>query len=106
MMENADLWEAAGYLGMTVETLQRVYGHFRPEHNSGVRKIIERRRAPDLSPMSRAAHSDLIFWTLRGWAVSSAQLRRLLDGLGDDAIDPIKHLPTLSASVAQFPGID
>jgi hypothetical protein len=26
MMENADLWEAAGYLGMTVETLQRVYG--------------------------------------------------------------------------------
>lgn len=45
MMENADLWEAAGYLGMTVETLQRVYGHFRPEHNSGVRKIMGRRKA-------------------------------------------------------------
>jgi integrase len=42
MMANANLWEASGYLGMTVETLQRVYGHFRPEHNSGVRKIIER----------------------------------------------------------------
>ena len=44
MMENADLWEAAGYLGMTVETLQRVDGYFRPEHNSGVRKIIGRRK--------------------------------------------------------------
>lgn len=43
-MESADPWEAAGYLGMTVETLQRVYGHFRPEHNSGVRKIIGRRK--------------------------------------------------------------
>lgn len=25
-------WEAAGYLGMTVETLERVYGHHHPQH--------------------------------------------------------------------------
>jgi integrase len=31
-MENgADLWKAAGFLGMTVETLQAVYGHHHPD---------------------------------------------------------------------------
>lgn len=33
MMQNgADLWDAAGYLGMTVETLEQVYGHHHPGH--------------------------------------------------------------------------
>jgi len=26
------MWEAAGYLGMTVETLEEVYGHHHPDH--------------------------------------------------------------------------
>lgn len=32
MQNGADLWQAAGYLGMTVETLQAVYGHHHPDH--------------------------------------------------------------------------
>jgi hypothetical protein len=26
------MWEAAGFLGMTQETLERVYGHHHPDH--------------------------------------------------------------------------
>ncbi|TBW33588.1 site-specific integrase [Siculibacillus lacustris] len=32
MQRGVELWEAAGYLGMTVETLERVYGHHSPDH--------------------------------------------------------------------------
>jgi integrase len=32
MQTGTDLWEAAGYLGMTVKTLDTVYGHHHPEH--------------------------------------------------------------------------
>lgn len=32
MQGGVDLWVAAGYLGMTVETLERVYGHHHPAH--------------------------------------------------------------------------
>ena len=31
MQDGVDMWEAAGFLGMTVETLQRVYGHHHPD---------------------------------------------------------------------------
>jgi integrase len=48
MQRGTDLWEAAGYLGMTVEVLERVYGHHHPDHlgeavNNITRK--ERKRA-------------------------------------------------------------
>lgn len=36
MQNGADLYEAADYLGMTAEMLERVYGHLRPEHHKGV----------------------------------------------------------------------
>jgi len=32
MQNGADLWQTAGYLGMTVETLEAVYGHHHPDH--------------------------------------------------------------------------
>ena len=32
MQSGADKWEAAGYLGMTLETLERVYGHHHPDY--------------------------------------------------------------------------
>lgn len=32
MQNGTDLWQAAGYLGMSVETLERVYGHHHPDH--------------------------------------------------------------------------
>lgn len=31
MQRGVDKWEAAGFLGMTVETLERVYGHQHPD---------------------------------------------------------------------------
>lgn len=32
MQRSVDVWEAAGFLGMSVETLQRTYGHHHPDH--------------------------------------------------------------------------
>jgi integrase len=32
MQNGTDLWQAAGYLGMSVETLERTYGHHHPDH--------------------------------------------------------------------------
>lgn len=32
MQAGVDIWEAAGYLGMTVETLERNYGHHHPDY--------------------------------------------------------------------------
>jgi hypothetical protein len=32
MQAGVDKWEAAGFLGMTVEMLDRVYGHHHPRH--------------------------------------------------------------------------
>jgi integrase len=32
MQAGVDLWQAAGYLGMSVEVLDRVYGHHHPDH--------------------------------------------------------------------------
>lgn len=32
MQNGVDAWEAAGYLGMSVETLLRVYGHHHPDY--------------------------------------------------------------------------
>ena len=32
MQAGVDKWEAAGFLGMSVEILDRVYGHHHPDH--------------------------------------------------------------------------
>jgi len=36
MQAGTEMWEAAGYLGMTKETLENTYGHHHPDHQSGV----------------------------------------------------------------------
>jgi integrase len=36
MQAGTEIWEAAGYLGMTKETLENTYGHHHPDHQSGV----------------------------------------------------------------------
>ncbi|WP_018265500.1 tyrosine-type recombinase/integrase [Methylosinus sp. LW4] len=43
MQGGCDLWEAAGYLGMTVEVLEMNYGHHHPDHQSGALEAIGRR---------------------------------------------------------------
>lgn len=42
MERNVESWEAAGYLGMTVATLEKHYGHHRPDHQSAARKAMGR----------------------------------------------------------------
>jgi integrase len=44
MQGRCDLWEAAGYLGMTVATLEQVYGHHHPDHQSGARAAFRNRQ--------------------------------------------------------------
>jgi integrase len=36
MQGGANIYASADYLGMTIETLERVYGHLRPDHHAGV----------------------------------------------------------------------
>lgn len=36
MQAGTDKWEASGYLGMTLETLEKTYGHHHPDHQAGV----------------------------------------------------------------------
>ena len=43
MQSGTDLWEAAGYLGMSTLTLTRVYGHHHPDHLKRASEAIGRR---------------------------------------------------------------
>lgn len=44
MHAGTDLWEAAGYLGMTVEMLSQRYGHHHPDHLAGAKRAFARHR--------------------------------------------------------------
>ena len=57
-----NLYAAADYLGMTAETLERVYGHLRPDHHAGVGHAITGKRpggahgtfgGPEVEPVTR-----------------------------------------------------
>lgn len=39
MQRGVPIWEAAGFLGMTVKTLERVYGHHSPDHQERAANI-------------------------------------------------------------------
>lgn len=39
MQKGVDIWEAAGFLGMTVKTLENVYGHHSPQHQENAANI-------------------------------------------------------------------
>jgi integrase len=43
MQGGGDLWEVAGFFGMTVEVLERVYGHHHPDHGKGVARALGRK---------------------------------------------------------------
>ncbi|MDQ0317346.1 integrase [Amorphus orientalis] len=45
MQASADMWESAGYLGMTRETLEKTYGHHHPDHQAGVGRAFTSGRA-------------------------------------------------------------
>jgi integrase len=43
MQQGADLYKAADFFGMTVDVLERVYGHHHPDHHKGVGDALTRR---------------------------------------------------------------
>ncbi|MDB5451438.1 MAG: Integrase [Caulobacteraceae bacterium] len=43
MQGGADKWAAAGYLSMSMDTLERVYGHHHPSHDRGAGEVLSRR---------------------------------------------------------------
>ena len=49
MQNGVDKWEAAGFLGMSVEMLDRVYGHHHPEHLRGAAHALGYRRPQSLA---------------------------------------------------------
>lgn len=55
MMQNgADLWQAAAFLGMTVEMLERVYGHHHPDFQSdAASRVTAPGQNRDRNPMNK-----------------------------------------------------
>ncbi|HRF08539.1 MAG TPA: tyrosine-type recombinase/integrase [Xanthobacteraceae bacterium] len=54
MQAGTDMWQAAGYLGMSLEMLERVYGHHHPDYMSeATAKIGAKPKRPNGSPMKR-----------------------------------------------------
>ena len=45
MQAGVEMWDAAGFLGMTVEVLTRTYGHHHPDYQSSAAEAISNRRA-------------------------------------------------------------
>ena len=43
MQAGADQWAAVGFLGMGLDTLERVYGHHHPDHLRSAVEAMERR---------------------------------------------------------------
>jgi hypothetical protein len=49
MQAGTDMWEAAGYLGMTIEMLSQRYGHHHPNHLAGAKQAFTRHRKINVS---------------------------------------------------------
>ena len=43
MQEGVDKWKASGFLAMSLDTLERVYGHHHPDHDGGAGEVFSRR---------------------------------------------------------------
>jgi integrase len=53
MQNGTDMWEAAGYLGMTVEILSARYGHHHPDYLSGATRAFKKHREALAEPLAR-----------------------------------------------------
>lgn len=51
MQGGADIWDAAGRLGMSIETLQKVYGHHHPSHQESAVNALESGRFGPRGPL-------------------------------------------------------
>lgn len=57
MQAGVDLWQAAGFLGMSVTTLERVYGHHHPNHLAEAAHAIGYGRKPPSNVLSLTLYS-------------------------------------------------
>lgn len=46
MQEGVDLWEASGFLGMSVKVLEEVYGHHHPNFQKGMITAFQKVQKP------------------------------------------------------------
>ena len=69
MQLGTDLWEAAGYLGMSVDQLERNYGHHHPDHLKGARDAFD--RPPNSRQSKPVAERDL----------TASNVRKIADNL-------------------------
>ena len=76
MQNGADLWQAAGFLGMTVEMLERVYGHHHPDFQREAAEAMARSpgQKRDRNPVNKT----------RQTAIERDENRRVLQGAGDE----------------------
>lgn len=44
MQNGAQKWDVAGYFGVSMETLERTYGHHHPDYQATAVEAMERRR--------------------------------------------------------------
>ena len=54
MQRGADKWAAAGFFGLTLDMIERVYGHHHPDHLRSAVEAMERRPDRARSPLDRA----------------------------------------------------
>lgn len=59
MQNGADMWDAAGFLGMSVTILERVYGHHHPDHQASALEALEgKRKKPAKKEQKEAGGPD------------------------------------------------
>ena len=66
MKEGVDLWDAAGLLGMTVQTLEQVYGHHHPDFQSEAAEALAGRKR-DRNPVNKTQQTGAIVTEINGF---------------------------------------
>jgi len=58
MQAGTDVWEASGFLGMTVEVLQETYGHHHPDYMAGAKRNLSHRKDTERTDGTKREHDD------------------------------------------------
>ena len=56
MQSGTDLWQAAGFIGMTVETLEKNYGHHHPDHLADAARAMSTPQKPHRNTGNKREH--------------------------------------------------
>ncbi|GGE36072.1 hypothetical protein GCM10007276_11930 [Agaricicola taiwanensis] len=58
MQAGTDPWEAAGYLGMSLETLLQTYGHHHPDYMAGAKRNLSHRKDTEKMGGTKREHAE------------------------------------------------